>query len=209
MYSLVYNQITISNMLRQGYSQVYDYTYDHATTLTELSSILSNCRFNSILCVGGSSVSSDVMLLVSCGDCQSILTQTSLNNPTLINGAYWYMTSDKSFGFSDSSTISQNSCDTEGGNFRICWHLSGGSGGYRLGSLTGLNSEKNYRKLIFVYYNPITFIQYGTTTTTTSTTTSTSTTSTTTMSTTTSSTTTSTTTSSTTTVPIGLGYLHY
>ena len=91
------------------------------------------------------------------------------------------MTSDKSFGFSDSSTISQNSCDTEGGNFRICWHLSGGSGGYRLGSLTGLNSEKNYRKLIFVYYNPITFIHYGTTSTTTSTT----------------------------TVPIGLGYLHY
>jgi len=173
MYSLEQNKITISSLLKQGYGQVYTYTYDHPTILEEMISIQSGCLSNSILCVGAGSVSSEVLLLISCGSCQSILTQTDLNTPRLINGAYWYFTDKKSFGFADSSIISQSSCDTYGpyDNLRLCWHLSNGAGGYRIGQISGLTSDTTYRKLMFVY--PITNTTTKRLTTTSTTTTST------------------------------------
>ncbi len=38
-------------------------------------------------------------MLVSCGSCFDILTTTKVDQPRLVNGAWWYFTLDKSFGF--------------------------------------------------------------------------------------------------------------
>lgn len=52
-------------------------------------------------------------------------------------------------GFSDVSNVSLSSCDTTGGDLRTCWHM-GGSGGYRIGNKTGLNSSNDYWKFILI-----------------------------------------------------------
>jgi hypothetical protein len=54
-----------------------------------------------------------------------ITTHTALNSPNYFNGAWWYLTSGYSVGFSMSSNITQNSCDTNTNNaaHRLCWHM--------------------------------------------------------------------------------------
>ena len=63
------------------------------------------------MCAGGAALNSDNLLLVSCANCHSVLTETPLNQPVLNNGAYWYLTTGKSFAFSLSYNIKQNSAD--------------------------------------------------------------------------------------------------
>ncbi len=101
-------------------------------------------------------------MLVSCGKCKQILTNTSINNTVLVNGAYWYMKSNYSFGFSPDKNILQYYADSydcllNNKNVYVCndkkrlsWHLTEKTGGWRLGSISGLNSSPDYRKHIFL-----------------------------------------------------------
>jgi hypothetical protein len=118
------------------------------------------CSVDSKICVGGSRKNSDKLLLVSCGSCISILTNTKLNHPIKVNHAYWYLTKSVSFGFSPKFFIKQNDCDTYDCDeknkcedpLRLCWYIGGSTSGWRLGNL---NFEKNYRdinKLIFLKF---------------------------------------------------------
>ena len=72
--------------------------------------IKSKCDNESIICVSGSD-GLNTLLLVSCGSCLDILTTTETNKPRLVNGAWWYFTPDKSFGFAPSSSIRQYNYD--------------------------------------------------------------------------------------------------
>lgn len=93
------------------------------------------------------------MLLLSCGNCWSILSATKKDTPVLINGAYWYLTPGYSFGFAPNSTINQVTCDKfdTTNNFRVCWHLDQNVGGWRIGSLVWfLNSDFNFNKYVFI-----------------------------------------------------------
>jgi hypothetical protein len=105
-YSLSYN-VSIQHMISQGYKKIYDFGYDHITTLAELNAIKSNCSSESILCAGGAALNSDNLLLISCGNCHTVLAETLINKPVLNNGAYWYLTTGKSFGFSPGYIIKQ------------------------------------------------------------------------------------------------------
>ena len=138
-------------MLLQGYRVVYSYIYGHPTTNNELSSIKSMCSLNSILCAAGAALGSDTLLLVSCGNCLSILSETVLNKPVLNNGAYWYLTTGQSFGFSLNINILQVTCDFDdhSDDYRLCWHLDGG-GGWRIGKILWLNSDSNYNKILLL-----------------------------------------------------------
>lgn len=97
IYSLAQN-VLITEMKSQGYEIVYDYPYSHPTTINELNVIRLNCLSETILCAGGAAKGSYNLLLISCGNCRSILTATSKNNPVLNNGAFWYFKSSYSFG---------------------------------------------------------------------------------------------------------------
>ncbi len=151
-YSLAEN-VLISDMKSQGYRVIYDYLYSHDTTWTELNAVKSTCTSQSILCAGGASVNSDNLLVISCGNCLSILTPTQPNQPVLVNGAYWYFANNLSFGYAPNSIISQGQADTNdmGSNTRISWHIVPGNGGWRLGSKNSLNNDNNYRKIMLLF----------------------------------------------------------
>ena len=50
------------------------------------------------MCAGGGAKNSDLLMLVSCANWNSVLTSTTKNNPVLIESANWFMTSSLSFG---------------------------------------------------------------------------------------------------------------
>ena len=156
------HDISVNKMKSQGYRVVYDYPYSHKTSLSELNSIKSECSSETVLCAGGvASKNEDNLLLVSCGNCLSVLTQTPKNVPVLNNGAYWYLTDIKgsrSFGYSPSNNIHQYNCDIFDYNYntneyednkRLCWHLDG-TGGWRLGKKISIDDSYQYHKIIFL-----------------------------------------------------------
>jgi len=139
---------------------VYNFPFSHLSTANELSSINSSCIQGSIICVGASLNGSNTMLLLSCGECQSIINFTQLNSPVFINSAYWYLTQDYSFGFSPSSTILQEKCDIYDiqNNLRMCWLMNKLSkrdlnvitGGSRIGTEINLDSDSTHVKQIYL-----------------------------------------------------------
>jgi cysteine-rich repeat protein len=70
------------------------------------------------------------------------------------NGVAWYYSNDFSMGFAKAGdTVSRNTCDTGIANpsQRMCWHTGGDAifGGWRCGSLVGLNANPNWERLIY------------------------------------------------------------
>ncbi|CAF1094151.1 unnamed protein product [Brachionus calyciflorus] len=145
-------QYSITSLLTNGFYKVYDVFYDNYTLGSDFDRIKDQCSIYSILCAGCGSVDSDILDLVACANCYSVLTPTEQNKPVLVGEAYWYMTSPLSFGFSPNSTIYQNSADTfnSSDQFRLSWHFGQSAGGWRLGNLIDLNSNRNYKKYIFI-----------------------------------------------------------
>jgi hypothetical protein len=156
------SNIPINELLYQGFKTAYDQLYaSHGTTNEELFNIKLKCNKESIVCVGGSD-GLNTLLLVSCGLCLDILTTTELNQPRLVNGAWWYFKPYWSFGFAPSSSIRQTTadtfdCDAKIGSKncndakRLSWHIDGNSG-WRLGSLNNnaKTIQSTYRKIILL-----------------------------------------------------------
>lgn len=68
----------------------------------------------------------------------------------LANGTAWYNADSRSWGFAPAGeSVYKSSCDTNGGNGRICLHTQSGSGGYRINDIKELNSSYAYEKLVF------------------------------------------------------------
>jgi hypothetical protein len=140
-------------LINQGYRIVYSNTYAGTTNSADMNAVYNQCNSLSIICFGGAAVGSNTLLLVSCANCHTLLNSyTVLNQPRLVNNAYWYYTNSLSIGFSPSSSIAQTQCDTnsQADGLRLCWHLDLGVGGWRLGSILYLNGDTNYLKLIFL-----------------------------------------------------------
>jgi alpha-tectorin len=156
VYSLATN-VPLSDLINQGYKVIYNHTYGTTTLSTDMTDVYNQCNALSIICLGGAAVGSNTLILVSCANCYTLLSSyTLLDQPRLINNAYWYYTASYSVGFSPSNIIVQNTCDYYDVQnslpldpLRLCWHLYGG-GGWRLGSIIWLNSDTNYLKLIFL-----------------------------------------------------------
>ena len=143
-----YTNVYTSFFTTSGYSLSYNYGYNWATTSSEINTIRSYCSASSIICVGGGD--STTVTLAACGNCLVVTSQTVQNVPVLDSGVWWYYTPGKSFGYSLSSSISQNSADTntDSGAYRLSWHLES-SGGWRLGESTSLYST-NVFKMVFI-----------------------------------------------------------
>ena len=145
----IQNNISITSLMNKGFSVVYNKTYSHSTTSSEMDAIRSSCKPSTVLCIGGGEY--DTLLVVSCGLCEVVLKNTSRNQPYLHNGAYWYYTHSYSIGYSPISNIDQTICDylDKLSNKRLCWRLDG-SGGYRIGSITDLYSDTRFSKIILI-----------------------------------------------------------
>ena len=146
------SNIQMHDLLNEGFNTVYNEFYSHATTETILLNIKSQCNQESIICVGGAD-SYNKLLLVSCGSCLDILTTTVINQPRLVNGAWWYFTPGISFGFApDSNIVQEPYCDKydPSNTKRLSWELEGTCG--RLGSLNTVANTipSTYRKIIML-----------------------------------------------------------
>ena len=145
------NNIPVANLINDGYQIVYERLFSHKTTGGEIDLIAATCNSNTILCAGGRNINSQILILVSCGNCLKITKETVLNNPVLESNAYWYRTALKSFGFSPNRNITQNIADQFDvkSNLRLSWHLDELHGGWRLGNITLLNDNNQYLKILF------------------------------------------------------------
>jgi len=103
-------------------------------------------------------VDSTTILLAAAAPTAQVFTETVINTPQLLNGAYWYYTlvtthpTHGSIGFAPTNIINQNSADygTEGEQ-RLSWHLIANIGGYRIGNDTSLNNSSAYLKQVWTW----------------------------------------------------------
>ena len=129
-----------------------------------LSNITTACDQDYILYAGGLTNNSNLMLLAA-GKREMVFTiQPNMSNQTLLeNGSYWYFnTGYGSMGFAPNSTIQQTSADTyaawggnlDDGSLRLSWHTGHCGdgqicGGWRVGTVVGLNSSNEYTRYIY------------------------------------------------------------
>ena len=68
------------------------------------------------------------------------------------NGVGWYYSDSYSWGFvNGTDAVTRSTCDIASTNqdYRLCWHTSTGSGGYRCGSQTELNLATTHERVIY------------------------------------------------------------
>ena len=101
--------------------------------------------------LAGKAVDSTTILLAAAAPTAQVFTETVLNTPQLLNGAYWYLTLNTFFyvdgfgsiGFAPTEDIDQTSADVVDGSdpLRLSWHLDEGGGGFRLGGISIIGVE--------------------------------------------------------------------
>jgi len=103
-------------------------------------------------------VDSTTILLAAAAPTAQVFTETVINTPQLLNGAYWYYTLvttvpyEGSIGFAPTNSINQNSADYgTTGEQRLSWHLIENLGGYRIGDDTSLNYSSDYLKQVWTW----------------------------------------------------------
>jgi hypothetical protein len=98
--------------------------------------------------LAGKALGSSTILLAAAAPTAQVFTETEINTPQLLNGAYWYLTLDTapgfgSIGFAPTAEIDQSSADIEDNSdpLRLSWHLDAVDGGYRLGGINHNNGD--------------------------------------------------------------------
>jgi hypothetical protein len=109
--------------------------------------------------LSGKAVGSSTITVAAAAPTAQVFTETVIDTPQLLNGAYWYYTlatncpTCGSIGFAPTSSITQNSADVSNTEdpLRISWHLEAELGGYRLGTDRSLNSSTAYLKQVWTW----------------------------------------------------------
>lgn len=141
-----------ASLIQNGFTKCYDQPYSYPTSSADFTSCNRFITF-----VGAKASSAQTYIDIGAfGLTKNIFAvSTSLTFPTYDPiGAYWYKYTAKSFGFSATSSVNLNNCDygQVGPDcvHRLCWHLDqAGLGGYRAGCAIGLNSDVNWRKVMY------------------------------------------------------------
>ena len=146
----IQQNVSEQTLIDNGWTKFYEQTYG---TITVTTAPLRPSEQYVIL--AGKAVGSSTIILAAAAPTSAVFTETVLNTPQLLNGTYWYNTPSKSIGFAPTATISQNTADVtdrfSGGDLRLSWHLNNIQGGWRLGSLTELNSSTAYLKQVWTW----------------------------------------------------------
>ena len=144
----IQQNVSEQTLIDNGWTKFYEQTYG---TITATTAPLRPSEQYVIL--AGKAVGSSTIILAAAAPTSAVFTETVLNTPQLINGTYWYNTPSKSIGFAPTATISQNTADQVDTSsvLRLSWHLNNIQGGWRLGSLTELNSSTAYLKQVWTW----------------------------------------------------------
>lgn len=152
----IVENISEQTLISNGWIKHYEQTY--GTPIPDPETTLKPTGQYTIL--AGKSSGSNTITLAAAAPTSDVFTQTALNAPRLVNGSYWYYRpvdmgfGGGSMGFAESSTINQMTADTQSQdlNTRLSWHIVyTGIGGYRLGSIVGLNNSNDYIKQVWTW----------------------------------------------------------
>ena len=129
----VSEQTLIDNGWTLFYEQTYGTVIGNTTTPIRPS--------GQYVILSGKAVGSSNILLAAAAPTTQVFTETVLNTPQLLNGAYWYNTPDQSIGFAPTATINQMQADAYDYSdpLRLSWHIMNSVGGWRLGEINTLN----------------------------------------------------------------------
>ena len=152
-YGIQYNSVTEEDLKSGQCSQCYHDDYREHTTSEDILSCAGPVLFvgaqkhvfwvwwyESTISLGAFALASEVHKI------------TALNTPHESNGAYWYFTPGKSFGFLGDGTLQQEpdaDMGTTNAESRLSWNLDHSLGGYRAGDMINLNNQRYMRKLIY------------------------------------------------------------
>jgi len=99
--------------------------------------------------LAGKALHSTTILLAAAAPTAQVFTETVLNTPQLLNGTYWYNTSEISFGFAPTAIINQDYADVEdiSNPLRLSLHIRSNDAntwaGWRLGAINFANDGTN------------------------------------------------------------------
>jgi hypothetical protein len=141
--------VAVSTVTGGGWTQCYIDTYNTAGTTLE-SGITSNCTGDYLLLAARPTNGATITLLAAAPRAD-VLFATSGNNAHNANGTDWYFRTAFSMGFTNPNTgLNLNSCDfNNSGWYRLCWHLGGSYGGYRIGDSVGLNGDTTNQRIVY------------------------------------------------------------
>jgi MBG domain (YGX type) len=146
--------VPVSTVEAGGWTQCFldEYANDMEA---ELPGLLSACS-GDYLMLAGRPTGSNVLTLLAAAPRDDVLFDTGAtfgDGTHQANGTGWYFNAHFSWGFAPAGdAVSKGECDilrNPDDGLRLCWHTVNASGGYRLGSLQGLNNSTAYERLVF------------------------------------------------------------
>lgn len=140
-----------------GWELCYTDLYGDNSPLYGTGGILDELCTGDYLLIAGAPVGSTTLTLLATAPRADVVFATPADTDTVhvANGAAWYFNDGLSWGFLQPGDLpDKDECDvrTDGANdLRLCWHLTGQelTGGYRLGSIEGLNSSTDYARFVY------------------------------------------------------------
>jgi hypothetical protein len=142
----IQQNVSEQTLRNNGWALFYEQTYGTPIGSNATSLIPSG----QYVILTGKAVGSSTLPILAAAPTSQVFTNTDVNTPQLLNGAYWYNTPSRSIGFSPTNTINQNIGDSQDNSdpLRLSWHLVGNGGGWRLGEINKFNPgsgvELNY-----------------------------------------------------------------
>ena len=138
---------------------IYNSPYAHATLAGNVKRYAVGYSPYAYVILGARLGASGDFILAAVGEYDAVFAATSSTTTAYENnGVYWYFYSPKSMGFAATSSVRLITADlldnSETDSNRLSWHLDSPSadkatnGGYRVGTITGLNSDQRYYKVV-------------------------------------------------------------
>jgi hypothetical protein len=153
----IQQNVSEQTLTDNGWTKFYEQTY--GTPIGVTASVLMPT--GTYVIFTGKAVGSSTLPVLAAAPTSEVFTQTVRNTPQLINGTYWYNTTNTSIGFAPTNTISQFSADVQSPSdaLRLSWHLVSHTGGWRLGGINGmtgteLNGSTAYLKQVWTWGIP-------------------------------------------------------
>jgi len=150
----IQQNVSEQTLLSNGWTLFYEQTY--GTPIGQSTTAIRPSGQYVIL--SAKAVGSSNILLAAAAPTAQVFTETVINTPQLLNGAYWYYTlvttvpTEGSIGFAPTNIINQDSADfLTTGEQRLSWHLIASLGGYRIGNNTSLNYSSDYLKQVWTW----------------------------------------------------------
>ncbi|KAL9654907.1 hypothetical protein ABK040_008697 [Willaertia magna] len=147
------DELYSSKLWKEGWRELYCRNFSSPITRDELMEIKLKYNNSRFLCVASKHNATDCIHLAAIDTIENALKETS-NSKVASSGSiyklYWYFDQRYGvFGFSNESKINLNDGDSEKGDLRLSWRLSGSRGGGRVGD-KDLTGSTDWQKIIFL-----------------------------------------------------------